>query len=247
MAPNNQWTHQTDSVISRSPATVRVKNLQSTITGPQDAWGRHDRPQPISISATVTFEKPFNTTSSGDVLAFDTLHYGFLSKAILAALDRCSANDDIKSLEDLLDYIWRDLTYTSMKSLQFDQIDKSNKEAALVNYFRATAMQITAKLPKASLAGDGVSMTATVIADTVVDEALVPRASRSVKIHDVRIPILIGVNPNEREAKQVVIANVDIDGFTTDSGLWTVEQVVVEVSSVMDLGTRVRYTNMVRI
>lgn len=122
-----------------------------------------------------------------------------------------------------------------MKSLLYDQVENSNKEAALVNYFRATAMQITAKLPKASLAGDGVSMTATVIADTVVDEALVPRASRSVKVHDVRIPILIGVNPNEREAKQVVIANVDIDGFTTDSGLWTVEQVFVDVSCAIDL------------
>jgi len=33
------------------------------------------------------------------------------------------------------------------------------------------------------------------------------------KLHDIRIPTLIGVNANERLAKQMVISNVEIDGY----------------------------------
>lgn len=228
MPPIQQWSHETSTPIATCPATVRVKNLQATIIGPQDAWGRHDRPQPITVSAAVTFESPFNATSSGDALSLDTLHYGFLAKAILTALEECSNKPDIQTLEDVLDYAWKQLSHMSLKTLTMDGTIAAGEP--LVDCKRAFSMQLTATLPKASLTGSGVSLSATTIFHHDMGRNLVPRASRLARIHDVRLSILIGVNPNEREAKQVVIANIDIDGAISDKDLWTVEKVMVDVS-----------------
>ena len=91
MAPTLNTLGQVRQTGGEPNAVVRVRNLQYTIKGPQDAWGRPGRPQPVLVSAEVSLYQPFKSSSSKDVVASDTVHYGLLSKSILATLGRLDA------------------------------------------------------------------------------------------------------------------------------------------------------------
>ncbi|OAA48683.1 dihydropteroate synthase [Metarhizium rileyi] len=191
-----------------APATVRVKNIQSTVQGPSDAWGRPNRPQPISVSAAVTMAKSFGSTSTADALASDTVHYGLLSKAILATLARLDAHkssDRTLTLPDVLGDIWIDLT-----GLDTFGSPVTNDEAPpFLELGFIRSLEIEVHLPKATLRGAGVSLTAT----AAFDNGAMTSRGMKLKICDLRIPILIGVNSNERGAKQGVVANVEVERF----------------------------------
>jgi dihydroneopterin aldolase len=55
--------------------------------------------------------------------------------------------------------------------------------------------------------------------------------SSVLKIHDMRIPTLIGVNKNERLARQIVVVNVEIDPYVCKEHdcYNELEQIVVKV------------------
>lgn len=214
-------------------AVVRVKNLQSTIQGPQDAWGRPNRPQPISVSASVSLAKPFGSSSSTDVVDSDTVHYGLLSKAILRTLDRLAAQartDQITPLPDVLENVWIDLTGLNT----FGKPSGGATEKPFLNTAFVRSLSITVYLPKASLLGAGASLTGSAVFD--IDDGGVSMSMRgmSLKVHDLRVPTLIGVNDNERTAKQVVVANVEVDKFDGVGDAYCgLEAVVVEVRKAM--------------
>lgn len=93
-------------------------------------------------------------------------------------------------------------------------------------------LEITAQLPKASLVGGGgVSLTATGRFD-VEGGGMMVESAFALRIHDFRLPTLIGVNSNERMAKQVVIANVEVDRLDDDADTYCeLEQVLVKVKN----------------
>lgn len=219
------------------PSTIKVKNLHATIQGPQDAWGRPDRPQPIAISAAVSLQEPFGASSASDTVATDTVHYGLLSKAILSTL---ASPTPVKSLRHLLDTTWVAMTGVDSRGWRVDKAGAQQDELAhlpFLHFAQLRSLEITLHLPKATLLGDGVSVTgmggfaaAESCSDVLMKSTMVQSAV-SLKIQRLQVPTLIGVNSNERLAKQVVIASVEIEKLEDDADVYPeLEQVIVKVS-----------------
>ncbi|UNI14884.1 hypothetical protein JDV02_001465 [Purpureocillium takamizusanense] len=251
--PRNLW--QLHVAVGEAPAVVRVRNLQATVKGPNDAWGRRGRLQPILVSCKVELRQPFSGTSSADALASDTVHYGQLSKAILASLDRlasetCSpeppssapaagsgsqsagASSSVAassspwplSLCEVLTYIWMDLTgfYHNGRPVDADDDDGGHPISAssaattapfLRNLRSVRCIELTGHLPKASLVGDGPSFTYTGVFGNDLVGTTMRIYGRTLRLQNLRVPTLIGINDNEREARQAAIVSVEVDNY----------------------------------
>lgn len=206
-------------------ARVQVRNLQCSLTGPCDAWSRQGRPQPALISVEVWLREPFETSSATDAVTADTVHYGLLAKAVngtLKRLERAGAEDPVAQpaspscLSDCLGAVWEDL------------VDGTGDTPPFLNTTTISYLRVSIQLTKASLAGDGPTLT---WAASFQRDGKLSLHARSLAIHGIRIPILIGVNANERMAKQRVIAHLDIEPMEqwADSHC-EIESVLVEVS-----------------
>lgn len=89
-------------------------------------------------------------------------------------------------------------------------------------------LSLTARLPKASLLGSGVSFTLSVAPGG-------GKYATALAVEGVRVPVLVGVNENERGARQVVEVTVTVEGVVGVGGKggdWfaRLEGVVVDVS-----------------
>ncbi|RCI14517.1 hypothetical protein L249_6857 [Ophiocordyceps polyrhachis-furcata BCC 54312] len=195
--------------MGEAPAIVRVRGLQTTVKGPHDAWGRPGRPQPMLMSAEVALQGAFAASSSQDALAVDTVHYGQLSKAIRASVERLSLLSALPEAEPLttlfsnLALVWRDIRAGDNADVPSPDADIRLLDVGAVSY-----LLLTAFLPKASLLGDGVSL---VMAGAVSGFAEEPTCALG--LHGLRVPTLIGINGNERRARQTVVISVEIDNF----------------------------------
>ncbi|KAI6380442.1 hypothetical protein MCOR25_001635 [Pyricularia grisea] len=201
-------------------AVVRVRNLQSTVHAAQDAWGRDGKPQPLLVSAEISLRDSFGDSSASDKVAGDTVHYGILSKAVLASLDRyqkpAGQSEGGNTLRGVLETIWSSLAGVAVNGTRPDSSARHDKVVLDISKIRTMAVTVT--LPKASLLGSGVSLTALSFFDDDADSSEAgPIKSTmfgvSLRLHDLRIPTLIGVNSNERLAKQIVAFDVEIDKF----------------------------------
>lgn len=212
-------------------AVVRVRNLQTTVVGPQDAWGRGRMQQPLQVTAELHFSRPFGAAAAADnVTSGDTVHYGELSKLILACVDRSNQHAELADasidLRVLLEMIWIVLTGRNV-----DGVDAEPEAAPLLDRSRLRFISLTVSLPKASLLGEGVSLTASnVYAPFTVGPAALSMYGLCLKLHRVRVPVLIGVNPNERQAKQFVVVDVEIDKLDYYPDIYCeLEKIVVQV------------------
>ncbi|KAF7543507.1 hypothetical protein G7Z17_g10682 [Cylindrodendrum hubeiense] len=211
MAVPLQTSWQLQTAEGEPSAVVRVRNLQSTIQGPQDAWGRPGRPQPILVSAEVSLAQPFGSSSSADVVASDTVHYGLLSKAILATLGRLeteAAAGEAASLHGVVSNIWADLTGLDTSGAA----SNASKKGAFLNLSFVRRLSVSVVLTKASLLGSGVSLSAS----AVFQESSMQARGLALSLQGLRVPTLIGVNDNERTAKQIVVANIGIEQYGND-------------------------------
>ncbi|VTT58384.1 unnamed protein product [Fusarium fujikuroi] len=201
-------------------AVVRVRNLQTTIQGPKDAWGRGSKQQPLLISAEVSLTHAFPSSSSDDKVASDTVHYGLLSKSILSTLDTLPRS--ALSLSDVLNRLWVDLTgfqYTGVKEPSA-QNTKAFLDTGLIR-----RLSVSLVLPKASLMGTAIRLSGSCL---FADSAVTSR-SLELGLEGIRVPTLIGVNSNERNAKQVVITNIRIDEYQTAHDDYAViESIIVD-------------------
>ncbi|KAI1757092.1 Dihydroneopterin aldolase-domain-containing protein [Xylaria castorea] len=100
---------------------------------------------------------------------------------------------------------------------------------------RLRSLALTLHLPKASLLGSGVSLTTAACfkdADDLGEEKKknpLRSYARSLRLHGLHVPTLIGVNSNERAAKQMVVVDVEIDRFDAQEDIHTeLEKTVVE-------------------
>ncbi|KAL6919309.1 hypothetical protein FSST1_003335 [Fusarium sambucinum] len=204
-------------------AVVRVRNLQTTIQGPKDAWGRGSKQQPLLISAEVSLTHAFPSSSADDKVDSDTVHYGLLSKSILSTLEKLP--NSALSLSDVLNRLWVDLTgfqYTGVK----DPSAKQTKAFLQTSLIRRLSVSLV--LPKASLMGSAIRLTGSCL---FVDSAITAR-SLELGLEGIRVPTLIGVNSNERNAKQVVITNIKIDEYQTAHDDYAViESIIVDAMS----------------
>jgi dihydroneopterin aldolase len=259
-------------------AAVRVKNLSTTVHAAQDAWGREStttlKPQPLLVSAEVSFRAPFETAASNDRLGTDTVHYGNLSKTVLDSLSVFSApvsvagagGDGSKasrppSLRDVLETVWIRLTGKLIDGRagdypEFRRLDAAAKtetasapstaspstegnrnsgndqaKKPFLNLERVRYLSVTLTLPKGSLLGECVSLTASAAFEPAAyGVTMVEQFGLALRLHGLRVPTLVGVNAHERRARQFVIAGVEIDRFDYQPDVYPVlESLVVKV------------------
>ncbi|CAK7245913.1 MAG: hypothetical protein STHCBS139747_007518 [Sporothrix thermara] len=199
-------------------ALIRVRNLQTTLgaAAGQDAWGRQGRAQPAVLSAEAVLTTPFAEAAVTDSVAGDTVHYGTLSKALLSSIGSwCEPKESqpaAGSLDDVLAGLWLDLTGQVVSSGQSSPLaDPARTEAVLLSADVVRRLTVTVLLPKASLNGDGASLTITgLLAPQGTVGAL---AARTLRLHRLRVPTLVGVHPHERTAKQAVVMDVALDRY----------------------------------
>lgn len=236
-------------------AVVRVRDLSTAVIGPQDAWGRKSATQPVRVSAELHFSRSFDAAAAGDSIANgDTVHYGTLSKLILACVERSNEHAAVLAaaaststgagsgtaaaasgsgaaggggdvdLRVLLEMIWIVLTGRNVNG-----DDAAPEARPLLDLARLRFMSLTVTLPKASLLGEGVSLTASNVFPPHL--ASLSMYGLALKVHKIRVPTLIGVNSNERTAKQFVVVDVEIDRFDYYPDLYCeLERIVVKVS-----------------
>jgi hypothetical protein len=94
-------------------------------------------------------------------------------------------------------------------------------------------LTVTVGLPKASLLGEGVSVTASAVFDEAGRGVMEARAM-ALEVKGLRVPTLVGVNANERLARQFVVVTVTVEGLTTKEDIYTeIEAEVVRVSALL--------------
>ncbi len=105
---------------------------------------------------------------------------------------------------------------------------KEKGQDAIVKCEMLQSLTISIMLPKASLLGSGVSLEGSFIYEV---EHHGPSAySMVLKIRELRIPTLIGVNGNERRARQVIVANVEMEKWDRMVDAYNeLEEIVVKV------------------
>ncbi|KAK5663274.1 hypothetical protein OQA88_3701 [Cercophora sp. LCS_1] len=223
--------HAVLTAAGEPPATILVKNLLSTTHAAWDAWGRPSKHQPMLITARVSFAEPFPTSASTDQLSADTVHYGTLSKCILSSVEQqtkpyplTGGDGSTRNPFILIHSIWDALTggcaWTGLHSYKHD--DKHLLGGVME---RITFLGVEVTFPKASLLGSGVTIGASAAPGGGVYNFFM-------RLNEVRVPTLIGVNANEREAKQVVSATVTLDGIdapTDGHNYVDLERTVVKV------------------
>lgn len=216
-------------------ATISVRNLQTSSICAKDAWGRTGTDKPILVTSTVSLHDYFQSASSVDEVDNSTIHYGILSKGILAAIDghftrAVNPSGDVSSLELslLLDHIMLQLM-----GFELDGARVMRPVTPILMPAKVQSVYLQIMLPKSSLSGSGVSLTATThyhrSLHTMVPRPPVPH-SLVLRLHDLRISTLIGVHPYERLNKQMVIANVEIEQWDLRNDEYNeLEQIVVRV------------------
>ncbi|KAI0433670.1 Dihydroneopterin aldolase-domain-containing protein [Xylaria sp. FL1042] len=239
----NAWQVRADAGEPR--AIVRVRNLQSVMVAGRDAWGRAAKPQPVLLSSEVSFARAFETASADDAVNAETVHYGNLSKTLLGGMELFSSSPSSASASssssgnnkkaeatnakrgdggvvppphtaDVFELLWVKMTGRivdgSRVALPLDQVP-------FLDATKLRSLSLTLHLPKASLLGDGVSLTTAACFADAEDLAGETKSNplrsyaRCLRLHGLRVPTLIGVNPNERAAKQMVVVDVEIDRF----------------------------------
>jgi dihydroneopterin aldolase len=166
-----------------------------------------EKQQPVLLSVSLSFRQGFDTAANQDALDESTMHYGLLSK-------------NLRSLKPVQE--WETLDNLAHRIHQ--TILETPPGAALVQ-----SCQIEIKLPKASLLGDYVNYVY-----FVEDEE---DTGRVLHLSRVFIPTLIGVNDNERTAKQKLFVSVWIDRIQADdSESYTeLERILTQVSNISHL------------
>ncbi|KAI0890517.1 Dihydroneopterin aldolase-domain-containing protein [Annulohypoxylon maeteangense] len=258
----SSWQARADA--GEPVAVVRVRNLQASIPVGRDAWGRAGLAQPILLSSEVSFARPFSgnadagderVSASGDTDLLDagTVHYGSLSKTLLAGLEVLRLGGKPGSVgtkvvggvgeggaprtADVLELLWVRMTGRvvdgSSVALPLDQVP-------FLDAATLRSLVLTIGLPKASLLGAGVSLTVTAgfrgefagkgeEKEKVASKNPLQSYSRCLRIQGLHVPTLIGVNPNEREAKQMVVADVEIDRYDVVEDVHSdLEKIIVE-------------------
>lgn len=197
-----------------APAIVRVKDLQVVVRGPTDAWGRMGRTQLALLSVEAWLREPFKESSSTDAVADDTVHYGRLSSSILTSMERLMEdvereNGPAPMLDDWVGAVWMDI------------LEKDN---GILGKAPLRYLRLEIRLPKALLIGNG----ATLAYFTSFDEhGYRRRESQSMTLHQLRMPVIIGVNANERAAKQTVIVNLKVDGCDVSRDMYNDFETIV--------------------
>ncbi len=162
---------------------IVVRNIQVTVNAGTDVWGRR-KTQPALITVTLTLRRQFTSAASTDAVDNSTVHYGTLTKAI-----RERIQDEA-------------MAWMSTPALAAVILLCVRHAAGSTELF---AVETDIFYLKGSMFGEGAGY----ITSSIAEAGL---WSYVLYLRNVRVPCIIGVNPNERQQKQVVIVNIWIDG-----------------------------------
>ncbi|KAF2224715.1 hypothetical protein BDZ85DRAFT_193953 [Elsinoe ampelina] len=147
-----------------------------------DAWGRR-KEQPVLVSVRFSFRAGFDTAAETDSLDLSTVNYGSTSKSIKAI-------QPLKPWEALNDFAAR--VYQVV--LQ-----------CLPGSRTVEACSIQVHLPKASLLGSEVTFTHSY---QHLIGIVWPRLDRTLLLSKIHMPVLVGINENERQRKQPLFVSL---------------------------------------
>jgi dihydroneopterin aldolase len=253
----------TTSGYGNEHSVIEVRNLGGNALVGTDIWGgrdaesRNNRFQPILFSAKISLRNTFDSAAQIDKLNDSTVNYSLLSKAILKLLtSRGTDRKDPKrwkglerdwSIYDLLNWAFLYLTGRWINggapeaAITHDYIrggvpcleDGTRFQRSLLNGEALQELELTLFLPKGTLLSGGVSLTVSGGFLPGPQTYLSAPYRSTLKIQDIQIPTLIGLNPNERTAKQMVIATVEIDPYlVTGTDYYNeLEQIITKVSA----------------
>ncbi|EQL02506.1 dihydropteroate synthase [Ophiocordyceps sinensis CO18] len=195
----------------------------------------------MAVSADVTLRAGGlgSASAARDVLAGDTVHYGHLAKALLVSLERLTgAAAQPLPLSTVLSHMWLHLTGRDPPSSSSGHA-AAVPEEPLIKASAVRCLELTALLPKASLLGDGVSLTlAGVFADGEPADGPLSMYGWTLRLHKLRVPTLVGINDNEREAKQAVVVSVEVDNFVASVDIYhALEARIVQKMDSSSFGT----------
>jgi dihydroneopterin aldolase len=226
---------------------ISVHNLSTVLPLARDAWGRPSKPQPLLISCSLSLRHPFSSASSTDTVTNSTIHYGLLSKALLQACEEFKelCGDDVMPMPmhlralvcylqfyltgcDTLPHVRSNLNVNESTNPGGPKSKSEKGREPIVNCSLLSSLSIEILLPKASLLGSGVSLKGDFIYE---DGHHGPSAySMVLKLRELRVPTIIGVNGNERKARQVVVATVEMERWDRMVDTYNeLEEIVVKV------------------
>ncbi|KAI8632246.1 Dihydroneopterin aldolase-domain-containing protein [Xylariaceae sp. FL1651] len=130
---------------------------------------------------------------------------------------------------DVVELLWVQMTG---RVLDGSRVALPPDQVPFLDATRLRSLALTLRLPKASLLGSGVSLTTTACFRAVEGEKKdnpLRSYARSLRLHGLHVPTLVGVNANERRAKQMVVADVEIDRYDVAEDIHAeLERVVVD-------------------
>ena len=164
---------------------VFVDTLSLSANIGSDCWGRI-RPQPIEITVYLHLKPSFlqKAAESDDVV--DSIHYGHLTKAI-SILIKSQSGSDSSGFEGIDDLI---------RTVTACALELAGEAVAEV--------RVVLNIPKIILLSSGFFVDVV----TARDGPNLTVVSKKVSVGDIVLPVIIGVNPPEREAKQRVLVNI---------------------------------------
>ncbi|EME83395.1 uncharacterized protein MYCFIDRAFT_121387, partial [Pseudocercospora fijiensis CIRAD86] len=188
--------------------TIAVKNLQLPfgVIAP-DVWGKA-KEQPALVSIHLLLNGGFASASSKDELDESTIHYGILAKRVRGSCrDGQTAGDLSQNIESII-------------------TDMARKGSGRFAVAKST---VDVQLPKASMFGDGITLS---VATTYDHTGKAVAAARIFSLKGVKIMTLIGVNSYERTNTQPLIVDLLLhlrpQAHTTDSNSTIIKQTAFE-------------------
>lgn len=192
---------------------ISVRNLQASVDAGVDVWGRA-KTQRALITVTLSLARSFNSAAKTDVVDSSTVHYGKLSKDILACIN---------------DPYWISRFNPSPLGL-VSAITHYIKVKTVPDNDLLASLEVDIFYPKGSMFGDGAGYSL----GTFAAPEAAPTFYSQMYLRNVRVPCLIGVNSNERLQKQPVVVNLWIEpvDFDRSKDGPKLESAVVEVSKI---------------
>jgi dihydroneopterin aldolase len=182
--------------------TVSLAALHLAATVGPDQWQR-TRPQPIQLSLHLHLAPLYLDTPGRSDDVADSLHYGHLAKAVERRVDARAADGYYASARALVE----DVTDAAFGFAR----DAVGRDADAVGEV-VHAVRVVLSLPKQILLAGGfeVELTTRGLDRTPQSGAPNPssKAGAIVRVTDLILPVLIGVNPPERLAKQRLVTDL---------------------------------------
>jgi len=202
---------------SEFPSTsdvVFVDTLRLAANIGPDCWGRV-RPQPIEISVYLHLKPSFLQAAGDSDDVVDSIHYGHLTKAITTLIKSKSENDSsgFEGTDDLI---------RAVTARAFELAGEAVVE-----------VRVVLGIPKMILLASG--FTVDVVAEKIGSSFAV--VSKKILVEDIEVPVIIGVNPPEREEKQRVLVNVTFHEHPSFGKDVTYSRIISKLSKEMEVSS----------